>query len=49
MELDTLYCDVIVQRWEEFTGKKAQRITAAMTDTAPALLENTTGALEGNV
>ena len=25
MELDTLYCDVIVQRWEKFTGKKAER------------------------
>jgi len=25
MELDTLYCDVIVQRYESFTGKKAQR------------------------
>jgi DNA modification methylase len=25
MELDALYCDVIVQRWENFTGKKAQR------------------------
>lgn len=25
MELDALYCDVIVQRWEEFTGKKAKR------------------------
>jgi len=24
MELDTLYCDVIVQRFESFTGKKAQ-------------------------
>ncbi|MGD0900936.1 MAG: DNA modification methylase [Thermoguttaceae bacterium] len=23
MELDMLYCDVIVQRWENFTGKKA--------------------------
>ncbi len=23
MELDTLYCDVIVKRWEEFTGRKA--------------------------
>jgi DNA modification methylase len=23
MELDPKYCDVIVQRWEEFTGKKA--------------------------
>lgn len=26
MELDQLYCDVIVQRWEKFTGKKAERI-----------------------
>jgi len=25
MELDALYCDVIVQRWEEFTGRKATR------------------------
>ena len=24
MELDPLYCDVIVKRWEEFTGKKAK-------------------------
>lgn len=23
MELDPVYCDVIVQRWEDFTGKKA--------------------------
>jgi len=29
MELDALYCDVIVQRWEQFTGKKAERIPAA--------------------
>jgi DNA modification methylase len=28
MEIDELYCDIIVQRWEEFTGKKAERITA---------------------
>lgn len=28
MELDPPYCDVIVQRWEEFTGKKAERIEA---------------------
>jgi len=23
MEVDELYCDVIVRRWERFTGKKA--------------------------
>jgi DNA modification methylase len=27
MELDPLYCDVIVQRFEKFTGKKAERIS----------------------
>jgi DNA modification methylase len=26
MELDPLYCDVIVRRFEEFTGKKAERM-----------------------
>ena len=26
MELDPNYCDVIVKRWEEFTGKKAERV-----------------------
>ena len=25
MELDEKFCDVIVHRWEEFTGKKAAR------------------------
>lgn len=25
MEMDPPYCDVIVQRWEEFTGRKAER------------------------
>ncbi|QDU28512.1 Modification methylase RsrI [Anatilimnocola aggregata] len=28
MELDPLYCDVIVQRFESFTGKKAERAEA---------------------
>ena len=28
MEIDGLYCDVIVNRWQEFTGKKAERIPA---------------------
>lgn len=26
MELDPHYCDVIVKRWEEYTGKKAERL-----------------------
>lgn len=29
MELDPLYCDVIVERWEKFTGLKAERVPAA--------------------
>lgn len=27
LELDPRYCDVIVKRWEEFTGRKATRVT----------------------
>ena len=30
MELDALYCDVICERWEKFTGRKAERITGAV-------------------
>jgi DNA modification methylase len=29
MELDALYCDVIVRRWERFTGRAARRLAAA--------------------
>ncbi len=29
MEIDPLYCDVIVQRYEQFTGKKAERPSAS--------------------
>jgi len=29
IELDAPYCDVIVERWEKFTGRKAERVTAA--------------------
>jgi DNA modification methylase len=36
MELDTLYCDVIVNRWEVFTGKKAERVSAGA---SPASLQ----------
>jgi DNA modification methylase len=28
MELDPLYCDVIVQRYEQFSGQKAERVPA---------------------
>jgi DNA modification methylase len=35
MGLDTLYCDVIVKRWEEFTGRNAVR-QSAVTDAAMA-------------
>lgn len=34
MELDGLYCDVIVQRWEQFTGKTAERVSV---EVAPAV------------
>lgn len=27
MELDPKYCDVIIKRWEEYTGKKAEKIS----------------------
>ena len=26
MELDEKYCDVIIERWEQFTGNKAEKI-----------------------
>ena len=31
MELDPKYCDVIVQRWENLTGKKAVRLSGEAT------------------
>ena len=47
MELDPLYCDVIVQRWEAFTGQKAKRSDAKGKEqpglkpvAAPAMTEN---------
>jgi len=41
MEIDPAYCDVIVQRWEAFTGKKAERIAsnADAGETAPVNAE----------
>ena len=29
MEIDPHYCDVIVKRWEDYTGNKAERFEAA--------------------
>jgi DNA modification methylase len=29
MEIDPAYCDVIVERWEGFTGKQAERVSGA--------------------
>lgn len=34
VELDPLYCDVIVQRWAKFTGKKAWRAETGATEEA---------------
>jgi DNA modification methylase len=41
MELDPPYCDVIVQRWEKFAGRKAERISCRSNapDSAEALVE----------
>ncbi|MBI5724289.1 MAG: site-specific DNA-methyltransferase [Planctomycetes bacterium] len=36
MEIDPLYVDVIVQRWEKFTGGKTQRIAAGNAQEVPA-------------
>ena len=36
MELDRLYADVIVKRWEDFTGRKAERIAALPEQEVPA-------------
>jgi DNA modification methylase len=38
MELDPLYCDVIVTRWEQFTGKKAERSASAAEIDQPTVI-----------
>jgi len=35
MEIDPAYCDVIVQRWEQFTGRKAERVNGRVPDPDP--------------
>lgn len=46
LELDPLYCDVIVARWEQFTGRKAERVAGDATGDATMVEpdENTTPA-----
>jgi DNA modification methylase len=36
MEIDPLYSDVIVARWEKFTSRKAERVPAAAGKPVPA-------------
>lgn len=36
MELDTLYADIIVARWEKFTGQKAERVAGGVGATQQA-------------
>jgi len=47
LELDPLYCDVIVQRWEKFTGRKAERVRdeqdSQTEDTAPVAADAVKG------
>ena len=47
MELDPLYCDVIIKRWETFTGKQATRVSTAATTTSNAAAGNTAAKPEG--
>lgn len=44
MELDPLYCDVIVQRWEKFSGRKAECISNR--SNAPDVAEALGGEIE---
>ena len=36
LELDPRYCDVIVRRWEQFTGRTAERVPAECAEGVPA-------------
>jgi DNA modification methylase len=39
MELDPLYCDVIVTRWEQFSGQRARRETGSARAAGPTSKE----------
>jgi DNA modification methylase len=43
MELEPLYCTQIIQRWERFTGRKAERIDGVAThEKTPAVAAGVT-------
>lgn len=44
MELEPKYCDVVVQRWETYTGKKARRIPAVPSAQNAESVQTPTGA-----
>ncbi len=46
-EMDQAYCDVIVQRWEEFTGKKAERTSCTPGDAQESSSEPTASRSSG--
>jgi DNA modification methylase len=43
MEIEPKYCDVVVTRWEQYTGKKAQRIPAAAAPVAQEVVSPVAG------
>lgn len=47
MELDPHYCDVIVARWEKYTGQKAELINAASSNSDSNLVEVDNGTKRG--
>ena len=36
VELEAHYCDIILQRWEDFTGKKAKKVKNCLLYTSDA-------------
>jgi site-specific DNA-methyltransferase (adenine-specific) len=48
VEIDPAYCDVIKNRWEQFTGKKAQRVVNETYLTENVSKENFTSGIEPN-
>jgi DNA modification methylase len=43
MEIEPKYCDVVVQRWEQYTGKEARRIPAAAAPVAQEVVSPVVG------